>query len=72
MNTSWNNLDNYLQWLHDALEHLKHSKFVYDKKGRKLYYNKAYWEYRFKMEIQRVEHIIILQHRIEDECGMAV
>lgn len=70
-NTSWNNLDNYLQWLYGALEHLKHSKFVYDKKGRKLYYNKAYWEFRFKMEIKRVERVVLLQHRIDDELQMA-
>lgn len=72
MNTSWNNIDNYLRWLYGALEHLKQSKFVYDKKGRKLYYNKAYWEFRFKMEIKRVERMIALQLRIEGENEMAV
>jgi len=63
----WDNLDDYLNWLNSAYELLKQSTFVYDKKQRRRYYNKAYWEYRFKMEIKRIERMLLLEKRINAE-----
>ncbi len=51
----WKDSESYLQWLYTAYEQFNVAKFVYDKKGIKLFYNKAYWNRRFKMEIKRVE-----------------
>jgi hypothetical protein len=67
---TWENLDGYLRWLHTALEHLKHSRFVYDKKGSRLFYNKPYWEFRFKVEIKRIERMLELEQRIMLECDV--
>ncbi len=68
----WSGNDAYLRWLYRALGHLKTSKFVYDKKQRRLYYNKPYWEWRFKLEIERVEHQLQLEQRIRIECDAVV
>jgi len=54
----WKETINYLQWLYAAYEQFKTSKYVYDKKGTKLFYNKPYWTRRFKDEIDRVEEIV--------------
>jgi len=54
----WNETIDYLQWLYTAYEQFKASKYVYDKKGTKLFYNKPYWTRRFKDEIDRVEEIV--------------
>lgn len=54
----WNEATNYLQWLYTAYEQFKASKFVYDKKGTKLFYNKAYWDRQFKEEIEAMESIV--------------
>jgi len=69
---NWNNTDGYLRWLHRAYAHLKRSKFVYDKKQRRLYYNKPYWEWRFKMEIKRIERRLLLEQRVNAECDSLV
>lgn len=54
----WNEATNYLQWLYMAYEQFKTAKYVYDKKGTKLFYNKAYWDRRFKDEIESMESIV--------------
>lgn len=51
----WKDTERYLQWLYTAYEQFKAAKFVYDKKGTKLFYNKPYWDRRFKREIEKVE-----------------
>jgi hypothetical protein len=51
----WNDETGYLQWLYLAYEQFKTAKYVYDKKGTYLFYNKPYWDRRFKMEIERME-----------------
>ena len=67
MNT-WNTLEEYLHWLHEAQELLKTSRYVYDKREKRRYYNKPYWEFRFKMEIKRIERMLVLEQRIKMEC----
>jgi hypothetical protein len=68
----WNNLNGYLQWLRDAYEFLKISDYVYDKREKRRYYNKPYWEFRFKMEIKRIERMLVLEQRIKMECEGAI
>ncbi|HSY77540.1 MAG TPA: hypothetical protein VK890_11820 [Bacteroidia bacterium] len=51
----WKDSESYLQWLYTAHEQFTAAKFVYDKKGTKLFYNKPYWNRRFKLEIERIE-----------------
>ncbi len=54
----WNNATDYLQWLYTAYEQFNASKYVYDKKRTKIFYNKPYWNRRFKKEIEQMECIV--------------
>jgi hypothetical protein len=68
----WNDTEDYLQWLYDAREHLRNSKFVYDKKRRRIFYNKQYWLYRFQLEIKRIEDKVLLERRLKTvDCEAA-
>jgi hypothetical protein len=65
----WSTNESYLQWLQQAYEHLKNSKYVYDRRRKRIFYNKQYWLHRFKVEIQRVEHMMEAEVRLEKEIG---
>lgn len=64
--------EEYLRWLYEACEQFKNAKFVYDKKGTRIFYNKPYWSRRFKMEIKRVEHQVMIEERLAMECNSVV
>lgn len=61
----WNDNESYLQWLKTAYEEFKQAKFVYDKKGTRIFYTKPYWDRRFKLEIKRMEELVALEHKLE-------
>lgn len=63
----WNNNENYLEWLHKAYEQFKAAKFVYDKKRTRIFYNKPYWDRRFKLEIEKIENRAMLEKRLTEE-----
>ena len=66
----WNDNEGYLQWLRNAYEHLKQSKYVYDRKRKRIFYNKPYWLQRFKLEIERVESRVEVEKRMDKESIM--
>ena len=67
----WNDAESYLQWLHIAYEQFKAARFVYDKKQTRIFYNKLYWDRRFKEEIKRMELAAEVQRRLKVECEEA-
>ena len=67
----WNTAEDYLQWLNVAYEQFKNARFVYDKKGTRIFYNKPYWDRRFKTEIKRMEQHMEIEKRLNMECGEA-
>ncbi|MGP8217051.1 MAG: hypothetical protein ACLQQ4_15895 [Bacteroidia bacterium] len=67
-NKAWNDTESYLQWLYKAYEQFKAARFVYDKKGTHIFYNKPYWSRRFKVEIERAELRKALEERLMEEC----
>ena len=61
----WDNLHNYLKWLQEARQLLIQSKWIYDEKMQKAYYNKPYWINRFRMEIERVQKAIENEEKLK-------
>lgn len=65
----WNNAEDYLHWLYVAYEEFKNARFVY--KNTHIFYNKPYWDRRFKTEIKRMEQQMEIARRINMECERA-